>query len=180
MVQDLNRLRGDKSHSLEHSVCTILGDPGAVSRVQLSPRTFYRTDSLPLGLRGWGSQCPWTLGLKELSSPQREKQWLGAQSYRVECLRLHWTESMTPKSFFSSIIENPWAKSKRHIFKPGLHIFSETNKLQQALVNFPWSNHPKERINTDKHPLSVSHEHPCKYITCSYAVKDDWMMLTLG
>ena len=102
-----------------------------------------------------------------------------AQSYRVEFLRLHWTESITPTLFFSSIIENPWAKSKRHIFKTGLHIFSETSKLQQALVNFPWSNHPKERINTDKHPLSVSHEHPCKYITCSYALKDDWMMLTL-
>ena len=96
-----------------------------------------------------------------------------AQSYRVEFLRLHRTESMTPKSFFSSVIENPWAKSKRHMFKPGLHIFSETSKLQQALVNFPWSNHPKERINTDKHPLSVSREHLCKYITCSYAVKDD-------
>lgn len=99
-------------------------------------------------------------------------------SRRVSASAPNWVYDS--KVIFSSIIENPWAKSKRHISKPGLHIFSETNKLQQALVNFPWSNHPKGRVNTDKHPLSVSREHPCKYITCSYAVKDDWMMLTLG
>lgn len=72
-----------------------------------------------------------------------------AQSYCDGFVRLHWTYSMS-NVIFRLIIKNPWAKSKQHIFKPVLQISSETNKLQQALVTFPWSNHPKERINVDK------------------------------